>query len=163
MSKTHFKKLRNPNYLGSWDLAKEDGTFDNAILTIAGVSKELVHDGQGGQDECVVCSFKESKPMILNSTNINAISKACGSPYIEDWTGRKIEVFVKKVKAFGEYHDALRIVPKAPTVPKKETKPQLAMDKVANVRAAISEGKFTIDQIQDMYTIPADVLKAIQS
>jgi hypothetical protein len=50
MSKTHFKKLRNPDYLGSWDLIDENGTVKNRAFTITGVKKEMVHDGKGGKD-----------------------------------------------------------------------------------------------------------------
>ena len=39
-TKTHFKKLRNPNYIGGWDLIDADKT-----VTITKVTKEMVHDG----------------------------------------------------------------------------------------------------------------------
>jgi hypothetical protein len=115
MSKTHFKKLRNPNYLGSWDLMDDDGKIHNKILTITDVKKDTVFDGTGKQEECVVVFFKNVKPMIMNSTNLKTISKILQSPFIEDWIGNALEVTVKKIKAFGEFHDALRISPKKVT------------------------------------------------
>jgi hypothetical protein len=48
--------------------------------------------------------------MVMNATNLKAVSKVIGTPFIEDWVGNKLEVTSKKVKAFGEIHDALRIV-----------------------------------------------------
>jgi len=110
MSKTHIKKLRNPNYIGSWDLFDDDGNATNKIVTITGIKKEPVHDGKGGQEDCTVMYLKETKPMILNATNIKMLCAVLGSPFIEDWYGRQIELTVSKVKAFGEIHDALRIV-----------------------------------------------------
>ena len=57
--KTHFKKLKNPDYLGSWDLADQNGNFKNKIVTISKVEKKMVHDGRGNQEECVTVSFNE--------------------------------------------------------------------------------------------------------
>lgn len=111
--KTHFKKLQNPNYLGSWDLVKEDDTFGELTVTIAGVTKENVHDGKGGTELCNVLKLAGCKPMVLNSTNMKAIAKAVKSNFVEDWPGCQIRIKVEKVKAFGEVHDALRIDPRA--------------------------------------------------
>ena len=43
-TKTHYKVLRNPNYIGGWDLIDADKT-----VTITKVTKEMVHDGKGGE------------------------------------------------------------------------------------------------------------------
>ena len=61
-------------------------------------------------------SEKDIKPMIVNATNAKTIQKLFKSPYIEDWAGRKIEIYVEKVKAFGELVEALRIKPTIPVV-----------------------------------------------
>lgn len=113
--KTHFKKLRNPNYLGSWDLMDDDGKIHNRVLKIKDVKKDKVFDGTGQQEECVVMYFEKVKPMVMNATNLKTVSKILGSPFIEDWIGNSIELTVKKIKAFGEFHDALRISPKKVT------------------------------------------------
>lgn len=144
--KTHFKKLRNPDYLGSWDLADENGKFKNRVLTISGVKKETVHDGRGGEGECVTVSFEGSKPMIMNATNLKMVSKSLNSPYIEDWVGKKIEITVEKVKAFGEMHDALRVVKVNLELTPKHPKWKGAKE-------AIESGTVTIEQIKKAYTI----------
>jgi len=112
--KTHFKKLRNPNYLGAWDLMDDNGKTTNVVLTIKEVKKEMVFDGKGGSEECVVVHFTEKKPMVMNATNLKTVSKVLESPFIEDWNGKQIELTTKKIKAFGEMHDALRIVATKP-------------------------------------------------
>ncbi|MBQ2443125.1 MAG: hypothetical protein II498_07235, partial [Ruminococcus sp.] len=61
--------------------------------------------------------------MILNSTNMKTITKLFGTPYIEDWSGRRIQIGIEKVKAFGDVVDALRVrkfIP-AENVPKCES------------------------------------------
>lgn len=152
--KTHFKKLRNPDYLGSWDLADANGVFKNKVLTISKVKKEMVHDGRGGQEECVTVSFDEAKPMIMNSTNLKTIYKTLDTPYIEEWEGKKIEIEVQKVKAFGEVHDALRVVRKSLELTPKHPKWKGAKD-------AIGKGTVSIDQIKKQFTLSPENEKAL--
>ena len=120
MAKTHWKKLTNPDYLGAYAL--DDGK--DVILTISYVREEKVTGSDGKKDDCVACHFSERvKPMILNSTNMKTITKLFGTPYIEDWSGRRIQIGIEKVKAFGDVVDALRVrkfIP-AENVPKCES------------------------------------------
>jgi hypothetical protein len=144
--KTHFKKLKNPDYLGSWDLADENGNFKNKVVTIAKTEKKMVHDGRGGQEECVTVQFKECKPMVMNSTNLKTIHKSLGTPYVEDWEGQKIELTVEQVRAFGDVHDALRVVKANYDLNPKHPKWNGA-------KAAIKAGTTTIEAIKKLYTI----------
>ena len=103
--KTHWKKLTSPNYLGSWSFQPGE----EKTLTIKEVKQEMVQN-QSGKEECTVAHFLEDvKPLILNTTNCKTISKVWGSPYVEDWAGRKITLKVKKISAFGEMVDAVRV------------------------------------------------------
>lgn len=103
---THWKKLTNPNYLGAYSI--ENG--QDLILTIKYVQEEKVTGTDGKKDDCVVCHFMENaKPMILNATNMKTITKLYKTPYIEEWTGKKIQIGVEKVKAFGDVVEALRV------------------------------------------------------
>lgn len=104
-NKTHWKKYCNPNYLGAY--AFQPG--EEKTVTIKEVKRELVQN-QNGKEECTVAHFMEDvKPLILNVTNAKMISKVWGSPYIEDWAGRRIILKVKKISAFGEMVDAVRV------------------------------------------------------
>jgi len=106
MPKTHWKKLTNPDYLGAYAL--EDGK--DVVLTINHVREEVVTGTGGKKDNCVVCHFAENvKPMILNATNMKTITSLLGTPYIEDWSGKKIQIGVEKVKYAGDLVDALRV------------------------------------------------------
>lgn len=111
MGLTHWKKLDNPDYLGSF--AFQPG--EKKTLTISHVKRELVNSPDGKREECSVLHFKEQeKPMILNATNGKMISKHANSPYLEDWTGLQIVLGVRKVKAFGEIVDAVRVLDERP-------------------------------------------------
>lgn len=106
MSKTHWKKLSNPNFLGVYSL--EDGK--DLVLTIKTVRQEEVMGADGKKEDCIVCYFSDAdKPMILNSTNAKMIQKLIGTPFIEEWVGHKIQIGTEKVKAFGDVVEALRV------------------------------------------------------
>ena len=102
---THWKKKFNYNYIGSYSLP----VGRDMILTIKETKEEDVKDEKGKAKTCFVCYFNESeKPMILNKTNCKRIGKLYGE-FIEDWNGKKIQIYATKVNAFGEEVDALRI------------------------------------------------------
>jgi hypothetical protein len=109
---THWKKLTNPDYLGAYAL--EPGK--DLVVTIKKVGREMVIGPDGKKEECIVAHFTENgvKPMILNVTNCKTISKLAKTSYIEKWSGLKIQIFVDKVRAFGDIVEALRIRPYAP-------------------------------------------------
>ena len=104
---THWKKLTNPDYLGSY--AFERG--EEKLATIDKVTEETVTAAEGRKSDCMVLYFrqKDLKPMILNHTNAKMIEKLAGTPYIEEWSGLNIALVVKKVSAFGDQVDAVRI------------------------------------------------------
>lgn len=112
MSKTHWKKFTNPDYLGAYSVEDED-----LIVTIKSVGVEKVTGAGGKTEEEMVVRMVDEKPLILNKTNAKAIAKALGSNYVEDWTGRSIALYVEHdVPAFGERVDAIRVRPYAPKV-----------------------------------------------
>lgn len=117
MPETHWKKLVDTNYLGSWDI-----TNGRLMLQITKIKQERIfNQNKNAEESCTVAYFTDEryKPMILNKTNCKAMQKLTGSPYIEKWAGQRVEIKTEKVKAFGELVDALRISKK---VPEEETK-----------------------------------------
>ena len=152
---THWKKLRDPNYIGSWDI--EQGK--ELVVTLESVSKELVTGPEGKKEYCTVAKLKGMKPMILNATNAKTIAKVCGSPFIEQWQNKRITLYVAQIKAFGELVDALRIRATAPELPTlNESHP-----KWASAKQSLKDGKVTIDQIKANYKLSKEDEKAIQN
>lgn len=108
---THWKKLTNPDYLGSY--AFEPG--EKKVVTISQIREETVTGSDGKQDVCIVAHFREPvKPMILNATNCKAIARLYRTPIIEEWVGKPIVLRVERVRAFGEVVEAVRIAPERP-------------------------------------------------
>lgn len=112
MELTHWKKLTNPDYLGAY--AFEPG--QELIVTINSVANEVVTGTDGKKETCSVMHFAENvKPLVLNATNSKTIAKLLKTPYIEQWSGRKIQLYVQGgIKAFGDVVDAVRVRPFLP-------------------------------------------------
>jgi hypothetical protein len=115
---THWKKLTNPDYLGAYALQPGE----DLIATIKDVTQADV-TGTGGKKEVktvVVFEEKGVKPMVLNRTNSKTITKLFKTPYIEQWKGKKIQIYIEHdIQAFGETVDGIRVRPFLP----KEEKP----------------------------------------
>ena len=114
--KTHWKALTNPDYLGGYSIPEGK----DIIVTIDYVRREEVIGTNGKKEFEVVAHLKGGVlPFILNKTNMKTIQKLYGSPYIEDWGGRAIQVYFDPTVKFGrETVGGLRI---RPTVPKQNS------------------------------------------
>lgn len=156
--KTHWKQLRNPNYIGAYSLP--DGK--DITVQIIEVKKEIVKGENGKEDMCTVAYLKDNKPFILNATNCKKISKLAGSNYIEDWKGLKITIGASTTNLKGETVECLRV---RDTAPKDKAKPVLtkASPKWDGVVKALAQGTYSIDQIGDFFTIPDEVRAELES
>lgn len=143
MGKTHWKKIvSDPRYIGEADF--EEG--EEKIATIASVNQSETVVTTEGKSQKVVIHFAENlKPMILNVTNAKAVEKVAESPWVEDWKGVRIQLYIAhNIKAFGELVSAVRVRPRKP----KEAPPLLCADcggpvKPANGRSAAYMAEYT--------------------
>ena len=106
----HWKKTTNPTYLGSWDF--DDGK--DMIVTIKDVGLKTIQSQQGTEEKTVMEFEGGVKPLILNTTNMKAISKALGTPYLDGWVGKDIQLYTEMVSAFGSSTMAVRVREFAP-------------------------------------------------
>ena len=145
--KTHWKKLENPDYIGAYSLdAGKDLT-----VTIEKIVREMV-TGQGGKkEECTIAILKGQKPFILNRTNQKMIQKIYDTPYIEEWTGKKITLYVAKIRAFGEDNvECLRIRNESFKKPPELLPNTETWTKAVN---ALKSGSVLIEAIEKKYSI----------
>ena len=114
---THWKKLTNPDYLGAYALTPGE----DLVVTIKHVTQADVVGNGGKKEKKTVVVFEEKvKPMVLNRTNSKTITKLFGTPYIEQWGGKKIQIYIEHdIQAFGEIVEGIRVRPFLP----KEDKP----------------------------------------
>ena len=133
--KTHYRKAFDSPYLSSADIVEP------TVLTIARVTLEKDKTKKSGDifntayfEERELRPGEKLKPMILNATNSKTMKGITGSPFLEDWSGVKVTVFVDKNVRFGkESVEGLRISPA------RVTKPLLTPDKTQawnNAKAA---------------------------
>jgi hypothetical protein len=113
---THYRKVFDSPYLSSADIVEP------TALTIARVTQET-DKTKKTKDTFNTAYFQERelrpdeklKPMILNATNSKEVAKMTGSPFIEDWSGVRVVVYVDKAVRFGkDTVEGLRLRP-APT------------------------------------------------
>lgn len=142
-SKTHWKKAFNPNYLGAYSL--DPG--EDRIVTIETAGQEDVMNADGKTEPCLVLRLANEKPMICNKTNAKTIAKVVGSNYLEDWRGKRIQIYVAKIKAFGELTDALRVRPMVPSLRK------LSDADFSRMVDAIKAGRFKKEDAATRYAL----------
>lgn len=115
-NKTHYRAAFKSPYLSSADLVGP------IVLTIKNVALEP-DKSKRTKDKFNTCHFVEKeirsgellKPMILNAVNSKTLKNISGSPYIEDWCGLKITIFVDPNVRFGrDTVEGLRINPISP-------------------------------------------------
>lgn len=117
--KTHYRKAFDSPYLSSADIVEP------TVLTISRVNLEA-DKTKKTKDVFNTAYFEEKelrpgeklKPMILNATNSKALKNISGSPFIDDWSGLKVTVYVDSNVRFGkESVEGLRIRPSRVTKP----------------------------------------------
>lgn len=81
---------------------KQSDVPDPVIVTVGKVGKiNIAKEGDEPEHKWAV-RFKEfNKPMLLNSTNIKLLEKACGSDDTDDWMGKEVIVYTDDSVSFG--------------------------------------------------------------
>lgn len=133
--KTHYRKAFDSPYLSSADIVEPTVlTISRAVLESDKTKKSKDVFNTAYFEERELRPGEKLKPMILNATNSKMLKGITGSPFLEDWAGVKVTVFVDKNVRFGkESVEGLRISPA------RVTKPLLTPDKTQswnNAKAA---------------------------
>lgn len=112
--KKHWREFFDYQYIGSWSL-EQDGNFVERVFTIKDARKEDVTNADGKKDTVLVLYFEEDeKGMVLNATNAKTIEGIYKTGILENWIGKRVQLYVKDVKAFGQTVPALRIRDRVP-------------------------------------------------
>lgn len=94
MPKIH--EMVDSKYLRKEDLDGE------VIVTIAKIGQGNVAMDDQPEEKKWMIRFKEfPKPMVLNSTNIQLLAKACSSDDTDDWLGKEVILYVDDNVSFG--------------------------------------------------------------
>ena len=81
---------------------KQADAPDPVIVTVTKIGKiNIAKEGDPPEDKWAV-RFKEfGKPMLLNSTNIKLLEKACGSDDTDDWIDKEVVLYTDESVSFG--------------------------------------------------------------
>ena len=103
--KGDFRKFMDKSFLGAWDVP------DNSDLVLTGddAARDEVQNDRGREKKLTIHFKEDYKPMICNTTNAKAISKAYNSTRVEDWENKKIAIYKATISAFGQTTECLRV------------------------------------------------------
>lgn len=143
-TKTHWKRLVNPDFIGAYALNPDE----DLTVTIDYVRREEIVGTGGKKEECTVAHLVGHKPLILNATNSKSIHKLYG-PYIEEWAGKQITLFASTAKLAGDVVECLRIRPNVA----RQTKPKIMPDRLKKAIASIVAGQYTTEKLRAQFDL----------
>lgn len=146
-TKTHWKQLQDPRFIGAYALPNGD----DMTVTITQVRKEEVTMMGGKKEDHTIVYLANQKPLILNVTNSKSIAKLYGA-YIEDWEGKDITLYASTTKMGGEIVECLRIRPQVP----KRQKPVITADRLKNAIKSIVSGQYTTEKLRANFELTTD-------
>lgn len=139
MSKTHWKQLINPDYLGAYSIPEGE----DLTVTIDYVQSEEVTGTNGKKEVCSVAHIQGNKPWILNMTNQKSIARLYG-PYIEDWQGKLVTLYASTTKLAGDTVECIRVRPQV-SVPRKTA---ISAERFKKALESIAAGTYTAEKLR---------------
>lgn len=83
-------------------LKQSDFDENGVICTVARVEqKNVARDDETPENKWVVYFAEFEKAMVLNTTNINGLAKACNSDDTDDWPNKEVVVYVDPNVGYG--------------------------------------------------------------
>lgn len=109
---------------------KQTDVPDDAFVTVLKIGKKNIAKEDEAPDVKWLCEFNEyNKPLILNTTNIQLLAKACESDDTDDWIGKEVILYADpNVSYGGKLVGGLRIR-KAKTAPVRVAKQPATADR----------------------------------
>lgn len=72
------------------------------IVTVKKIGKvNIAKEGDTPEHKWAIRFEEFAKPMLLNSTNLKLLGKACGSEDTDDWIGKEVIVYTDESVSFG--------------------------------------------------------------
>lgn len=148
-TRTHWKKLTDPRFIGVYALPNEG---DDLTVEITHVTYEEVTMMGGKKEMHTIAYLKGHKPLILNKTNSLSIEKLY-SPYIETWAGKLITLYASTTNMGKEKNvPCLRIRPQVMTAKKQF----IADERLKKAIEQIKAGSYTEKQLREKFEITAE-------
>lgn len=163
--KTHFRKAFDSPYLSSADIVEPTTLTIKHVRLEADKTKktrDLFNTAYFAEQE--IRPGEKLKPMILNSTNSKVVKQLAGSPFIEDWSGVAITVYVDPAVRFGkETVEGLRISPVPPQKRLQPTKQKITNERLTNAIAKIKAGEYTKERLLEQFVLTEEQDKMLEA
>ena len=112
-------------------LKQSDFDESGLIVTIKSLEhKNVARDDEAPEEKWIIYFNEFDRGLVLNTTNINALAKACDADDTDNWPGKEVVVYVDPNVGFGgKTTGGLRIKKySAPAAPKVAAKPRPMVD-----------------------------------
>lgn len=151
-SKNHYRKVLKSDHLGIADL--EDLIEEKVILvfTIKEVKQEWNVSVAGKKGNFNIAYFNEPiKPLVLNATNSKVVRNITGSPFVEDWKGVCVELYIDPtVKMKGDVVGGVRLRPGVKVLPELKEGTQAFTNAIKHIKGGGSwdkvEARFSVSE-----------------
>jgi hypothetical protein len=134
--KTHFKTLVDSDWLGQWDLGDREFTLEIAsVERFEPEKKKRKRDHRTGQmveekAKRIAIGFRGAKKMWLAGPVSQGVIKGLYGPYVEDWIGKRLTLYVDhSVKMGSEVTGGIRVKPTVPRGPVSKEEPSAPIDR----------------------------------
>lgn len=162
--KTHYRKAFDSPYLSAADIVEP------TVFTVARAALEIDKTKQSKEQfntvyfvEKEIRAGEKLKPMVLNATNSRVMKQLTGSPFIEDWAGTKITIYVDPNVKFGrETVEGLRISPVPPAARKAPEKQSISDERLGKAIEAIKAGTSTTEILRGRFILTDEQEKKLQ-
>ena len=103
--KWKWRQFFDYDYLSAYDIDDQE-----LIVTIKSAKYEEVTGEKGRKDKCIVLYFQEiDKGMVMNVTNSKRITLLYNTPVVEQWYGKRIQLYAEQTSLKGEPIMGLRV------------------------------------------------------
>ena len=104
---------------------KQSDLADDMVVTVAKVGKaNVAREGDEPEYKWLIRFNELPKPMVLNSTNIKRLAKACNSDDTDQWIGKQVVLYVDPdVEFAGNVVGGLRVRAHKAATPTRQVMP----------------------------------------
>ena len=107
----HWKSEFPSDYFGSQHMPA-DGS--DMIVTIKEAGTEAIRSSHGTEQKLVLTITADPDKWIINKTNGKMIAKVLETDFLDEWVGKKVQLYVTKVASPEGLVDAVRVREFAP-------------------------------------------------
>ena len=149
-NKTHYRRAAKSDHLGVADLEDFIEQGSDLIFTIKQVKFEQGVNVAGKKGNYNIAYFAEKiKPLVLNPTNGKIMKLLTKTPWIEEWAGVTIKLYIDENVSFGkERTGGVRIAMQLPQTKTADKKLEYIDDaRFEKALKSIADGDFKKEQL----------------